>query len=145
VFCRITSEPIDPHEAAQHVRSDADGAVVLFSGVVRNHDRDRPVVGIRYEAYEEMATQALRVICEEVASEYPIGDIAVVHRVGDLSVGDVSVAIAVAAPHRDAAYKASREVIERLKREVPIWKRERYVDGDEEWLDGTIPGVPGGS
>ena len=143
MFCRVTSEPIDPQEAAQRVRSDKDGAVVLFSGVVRNHDQGRPVAGLRYEAYEEMATAALRRICEEVASQFSIGDIAVVHRVGELSVGDVSVAIAVAAPHRDAAYKASREVIERLKREVPIWKRERYADGDEEWLDGTVPSAPG--
>jgi len=142
LFCRVTSDPIDPQGAAQHVRSDADGAIVLFSGVVRNHDDGRAVVGIRYEAYEEMATEALEKICREVADQFPIGDIAVVHRVGPLSVGDVSVAIAVAAPHRDAAYKASREVIERLKREVPIWKRERYADGDEEWLDGTIPTDP---
>ena len=145
MFCRVTSEPIDPQHAVQLVRRDTDGAVVLFSGVVRNNDRGRQVAGLRYEAYEEMAIEALNRICEEVASQFSIGDIAVVHRVGDLSVGDVSVAIAVAAPHRDAAYKASREVIERLKREVPIWKRERYADGDEEWLDGTIPSPPGGS
>lgn len=144
MFCRVTSEPIDPQQAAQRVRSDTDGAVVLFSGVVRSHHQDRPVVGLRYEAYEEMATEVLTRICEEVASQFSIGDIAVVHRVGELSVGDVSVAIAVAAPHRDAAYKASREVIERLKREVPIWKRERYADGDEEWLDSTLPSAPGG-
>ncbi len=145
MLCRLTSEAIDPRHALQHVRSDADGAVVMFSGVVRDHDQGRTVVGLRYEAYEDMATEALSRICEDVASQFPIGDIAVVHRVGDLSVGDVSVVIAVSAPHRDAAYKASREVIERLKREVPIWKRERYADGDEEWLDGALPGVPGGA
>ena len=143
MFCRVTSEPIDPQQAVQLVRSDTDGAVVLFSGVVRNNDQGRQVAGLRYEAYEEMATEALSRICEEVASLFSISDMAVVHRVGELSVGDVSVAIAVAAPHRDAAYKASREVIERLKREVPIWKRERYADGDEEWLDGTVPSAPG--
>jgi molybdopterin synthase catalytic subunit len=145
VHCRIASDPIDPQQVVQHVLSDADGAVVLFSGVVRDHDRERPVRGITYEAYEEMATEALTRICEDVASQFRVGDIAVVHRVGELSVGEVSVAIAVAAPHRDAAYKASREVIERLKQEVPIWKRERYADGEEEWLDGTIPCPPQGS
>ncbi|MEE9134061.1 MAG: molybdenum cofactor biosynthesis protein MoaE [Gemmatimonadota bacterium] len=139
MFCLITSDPIDPGDIMSRVRSDADGAIVLFCGVVRDHDAGRPVVGLRYEAHEAMAREKLEQISADVASRFEIGDIAVVHRVGDLSVGEVSVAIAVAAPHRDAAYKASREVIERLKREVPIWKRERYADGDEAWLDGQVP------
>lgn len=141
MFCLITSDPIDPGDIMSRVRSDADGAIVLFCGVVRDHDAGRPVVGLRYEAHEAMAREKLEQISADVASRFEIGDIAVVHRVGYLSVGEVSVAIAVAAPHRDAAYKASREVIERLKREVPIWKRERYADGDEAWLDGQVPGA----
>ena len=144
VFCRVTSEPIDPILLMQHVRRDADGAVLLFTGVVRDEDRGRPVAGLTYEAYEEMATAVLRRICEDVVSSSDIGDVAAVHRVGELTVGEVSVAIAIAAPHRDAAYKASREVIERLKREVPIWKRERFADGHETWLDGTTPGPTAG-
>jgi len=144
VFCQVTSEPIDPILVMQRVRRDADGAVLLFAGVVRNEDRGQPVVGLRYEAYEDMAAAVLNQICEDVISSFDIGDVAAVHRVGELTVGEVSVAIAVAAPHRDAAYKASREVIERLKREVPIWKRERFADGHESWLDGTTPGpTPG--
>ncbi len=140
MFCLITSDPIDPEDIMSRVRSDADGAIVLFCGVVRDHDAGRAVVGLRYEAHEAMAREKLEQISADVASQVEIGDIAVVHRVGELSVGEISVAIAVAAPHRDAAYKASREVIERLKREVPVWKRERYADGDEAWLDGQVPG-----
>jgi molybdopterin synthase catalytic subunit len=142
MYCVITAAPIDVLEMMQHVRRDADGAVLLFSGVVRDHDGGRPVTGLRYEAYAEMATQKLTSICKDVSAQFEIGDIAVVHRIGELAVGEISVAIAVAAPHRDAAFKASREVIERLKREVPIWKRERYADGEEVWLDGTIPNPP---
>jgi molybdopterin synthase catalytic subunit len=142
MYCVITAAPIDILEMMQHVRRDADGAVLLFSGVVRDHDAGRPVTGLRYEAYVEMATQKLTGICKDVSAQFEIGDIAVVHRIGELAVGEISVAIAVAAPHRDAAFKASREVIERLKQEVPIWKRERYADGEEVWLDGTIPNPP---
>ncbi len=137
MHCTITSEPIDASELASRVRTDADGAVVTFSGIVRDHHQGRAVESLRYETYREMAESKLRLICEEVADRFEVGDIAVVHRVGQLAVGDIAVAIAVAAPHRDPAFRASREIIERLKREVPIWKRERYADGDAEWQEGT--------
>ncbi|MGD8698996.1 MAG: molybdenum cofactor biosynthesis protein MoaE [Gemmatimonadales bacterium] len=144
MYCEVISTPIDLPSLLERVRSDRDGAIVLFCGVVRNHDGGRSVVGLTYESYEEMAAERLRKICEDVASQFEVGDIAVAHRVGELGVGEASVGIAVAAPHRDAAYKASREVIERLKREVPIWKREHYADGAEEWLGGHEP-PPSGS
>ena len=139
MFVTITHEPIDTSGLVWRVRSDADGAVILFTGVVRNHHDGRQVVALRYEAYEAMAGDKLRAICASVAGAYEITDLAVAHRIGELTIGDVSVAIAVSAPHRDAAYKASREVIERLKREVPIWKLERYADGEEAWVKGCIP------
>lgn len=139
MYCRITTDPIDSLALMRHVRSDVDGAVLLFNGVVRNRDRGRRVTGLRYEAYEAMATDKITEICQAVLRQFGVSDIAVVHRSGDLEVGDISVAIAVAAPHRDEAYKASREVIERLKREVPVWKRERYADGEEVWLEGATP------
>lgn len=139
MYCEVISTPIDLPSLLGRVRSDTDGAIVLFCGVVRNHDGGRSVVGLTYESYEEMAAERLRKICEDVASQFEVGDIAVAHRVGELGVGEASVGIAVAAPHRDAAYKASREVIERLKREVPIWKREHYTDGADEWLSGHEP------
>jgi molybdopterin synthase catalytic subunit len=139
MYCRVTSSPIDLKDLVGRVRSDSDGAIVVFCGVVRNHDAGRAVVGLTYEAYESMATEKLEEICEAVASQFDIGTIAVIHRVGELGVGEASVGIAVAAPHRDAAYGASREVIERLKVEVPIWKREHYADGGADWLRGTVP------
>lgn len=144
MHCEVVSAPINLLNLLERVRSDADGAVLLFCGVVRNHDRGRAVVGLTYESYQEMAVEKLRKICEEVSSQFEVGDIAVTHRVGELGIGEASVGIAVAAPHRDAAYKASREVIERLKREVPIWKREHYADGADEWLGGVEP-PPAGS
>jgi molybdopterin synthase catalytic subunit len=143
MYCEVTSSAIDLQSLLERVRSDADGAIVLFCGVVRNHDEGRAVVGLTYESYEGMAVAKLREICEEVASQFEVGDIAVTHRVGTLGLGEASVGIAVAAPHRDAAYKASREVVERLKREVPIWKREHYADGADAWLTGVEPPPPG--
>ena len=142
MHCSITSEPIDAGRLARLVRTDSDGAVLVFTGVVRNHDDGRSVGGLLYETYEAMAREALERICVEVLEANEVTDIAVEHRVGDLAVGDISVAIAVSAAHRDAAYRASREVIERLKREVPIWKRERYTDGEERWLEGAEPPAP---
>ncbi len=142
MFCRITSQAIDPSALIGHVRGDADGAVVLFVGVVRNHHAGRTVERLEYQAYEAMAYRTLAGICQQVQADFEVSDVAVEHRLGELGIGEVSVAIAVAAPHRDAAYRASREIIERLKREVPIWKRERYADGSEEWLEGTAPRVP---
>ncbi len=139
MHCRVTPDPIDSQALMRQVRSDADGAVILFTGVVRNHDGGRQVTGLRYEAYEEMAVRKMTEICDAVRQRFGVTDIAVIHRTGDLEVGEISVAIAVASPHRDEAYKASREVIERLKREVPIWKRERYADGQEGWLEGAAP------
>ena len=142
MFCVVTREPIDAASLVERVRSDADGAVLLFAGVVRDHHEGRAVEALAYEAYEAMAVEKIEAICADVGTRFEVGELAVAHRVGDLAIGDVSVAIAVAAPHRDAAYKASREIIERLKTEVPIWKRERYSDGGEVWRDGALPEVP---
>ena len=139
MYCQVTSASIDVDDLMRRVRNDTDGAIVVFCGVVRNNDAGRAVVGLTYEAYESMATEKLCEICEEVAGQFDVGAIAVAHRVGELGVGEASVGIAVAAPHRDAAYRASREVIERLKVEVPIWKQEHYADGGAEWLRGSEP------
>ena len=136
MYCAISNDPIDVTALARQVRSDSDGAVLTFAGVVRNHNDGRAVERLRYEAYEDMAEAKLRLICEEVSSQFEVTDIAAVHRVGELEVGEVSVAIAVAAAHRDAAYSASREIIERLKQELPIWKMERFADGGAEWQEG---------
>jgi molybdopterin synthase catalytic subunit len=142
MYCIVTRDPIDTAGLLRRVRSDADGAVLIFAGVVRDHHEGRAVEALAYEVYEEMAVEKIEMICKEVASRFEVGELAVAHRVGELAVGDISVVIAVAAPHRDAAYKASREIIERVKGEVPIWKRERYSDGGEVWRDGAVPEVP---
>lgn len=142
MYCTVTRDPIDATGLLHRVRSDPDGAVLLFAGVVRDHHEGRSVEALAYEAYEEMAVEKMATICREVSARFEVGELAVVHRVGDLEIGDISLVIAVAAPHRDAAYKASREIIERIKTEVPIWKRERYSDGGEVWRDGAVPEVP---
>lgn len=139
VHCRIISQPIDAATLLAEVATPSDGAVLLFWGVVRNENDGREVNGLEYEAYAGMAEAKLREIVAEAAQRWSVGEIAVVHRIGKLNVGEASVGIAVAAPHRGEAYKASRYVIDELKRRVPIWKREHYLDGPSAWLGGSVP------
>jgi molybdopterin synthase catalytic subunit len=139
VHCRIISQPIDAASLLAEVATPSDGAVLLFWGVVRNENDGREVNGLDYEAYAEMAEAKLREIVAEAAQRWSVGGIAAVHRIGKLNVGEASVGIAVAAPHRAEAYEASRYVIEELKRRVPIWKRENYLDGPSAWLGGAVP------
>jgi len=142
VHASVVSTAIDPSEVLDRVGSDGDGAAILFLGTVRNRADGRPVTGITYEAYEEMAAQVLREIAEEAAGLLGTDRIAVVHRVGELEVGEHSVAIAVSSPHRGQAYEASRHVIEEIKKRLPVWKKEHYADGREEWVRGTTPERP---
>lgn len=131
----LTDRPLDPAGLLEAVGGPADGALVLFVGRVRRVNRGRVVVGLRYEAYREMAEAELRRIAEEAAANFAVGAVVAVHRVGALGLGEASVAIAVAAPHRDAAYSASRAVIEEIKERLPVWKREEYADGTADWLE----------
>jgi len=133
----LVRRPIDPLDLLRRVASPANGAVILFLGAVRQVNEGRSVTGIDYQAYEVMAASELEAIVTECASRFGTDDVAVEHRLGELAVEDVSVAIAVGHGHRDAAYGASRWVIEELKRRVPIWKREHYTDGTREWVDPT--------
>lgn len=135
-YAAIVNGPIDPARLLGDVVSDDDGAALLFWGVVRNRNEGRAVSHLEYSAYAEMAERMMRRIGEEAIDRFGVGDVRVVHRVGLLEVGEASVAIAVASPHRAEAYEASRYVIEELKRRVPVWKREGYVDGDREWVPG---------
>lgn len=139
IFARVASEVIDPAEVLARVGSDRDGATLLFLGVVRDHADDRPVSGMRYDAYGEMAGEVLRKIAAEAAERLGTDRVAVVHRFGELAIGEVSVAIAVSSPHREEAYEASRYVIEQLKERLPVWKKEHYVDGVSEWVEGNVP------
>ena len=138
-WAAITHEPIDAARLLGSSLSDDDGAALLFWGVVRNHNDGRAVSHLEYHAYAEMAERTMRRIAEEAIARYGVGDVRVVHRVGRLAIGEASVAIAVASPHRAEAYDASRYVIEELKKRVPIWKREGYVEGESEWVAGFAP------
>lgn len=140
-FVAVTSDPIDTTGLMKRVGADEDGAILLFVGVVRNHNDGRDVSGVGYEAYGEMAEKVLREIVTEASVALGSDRIAVVHRVGDLVIGDVSVAIAVSSPHRAEGYEASRYVIEEIKKRVPVWKHEHYTDGTVEWVGGRTPQV----
>jgi molybdopterin synthase catalytic subunit len=139
----VTREPIDGAALLASSVSPGDGAALLFWGVVRDHNDGRAVDGIEYQAYAEMAERVMLQIADEAIAHFGTGDIHLVHRVGALRVGEASVAIAVAAPHRGEAYEASRYVIEELKRRVPVWKREGYLDGESAWVPGFTPEVAG--
>ena len=139
IFAEVSSDPIDTAALLAKVRSDEDGAALLFIGVVRDHAEGRKVTGMRYDVYAEMATEVLREIALEASIPLGTDRIAVAHRFGELKIGEVSVGIAVSSPHRAEAYEASRFVIEEIKKRLPVWKKEHYVDGVSEWVEGTIP------
>lgn len=139
IFARVVADVMDPVEVLARVGSDEDGAALLFLGVVRDHADERPVSGMRYDAYADMAGEVLQAIAEEAAQRLGTDRVAVVHRFGELGIGEVSVAIAVSSPHRAEAFDASRYVIEQIKQRLPVWKKEHYVDGASEWVEGTVP------
>ncbi len=132
----ITTQPIGAHDVLARVGGAGDGAVDVFLGTVRNHNDGRAVSGMFYDAYPEMAERVLAEIVNEAASLPGVSRVAAVHRTGELRVGDVSVAIAASAPHRAQAFEATRYVIEQIKQRLPVWKQERYLDGEKSWLRG---------
>ncbi len=132
----LTREPIDLSALIKAVESPERGAVATFLGIVRNHHGGRTVQELEYTAYEPMATERLRAIVSEAEGLWSVR-VAASHRLGALSVGDVAVAIAVASEHRNDAFVACRFVIEEIKSRLPVWKRERYDDGGEVWVDPT--------
>jgi molybdopterin synthase catalytic subunit len=132
---RVQHEAIDAGSMIQTVQTDADGAVALFLGTVRDHNQGRQVTGLDYSAYEEMALQELQRVRDQALERFEITAAAVVHRLGALDIGATSVAVAIAAPHRAAAFDACRFAIDTLKRTVPIWKKETFEDG-EVWIEG---------
>lgn len=142
-WSKITLDPIDPTEALAQVGGPEDGAAVLFLGVVRNANEGRRVSGVEYEGYAEMAREELAAIVGEAAERAGSLRVGAVHRLGDLKVGEVSVAVAVSTPHRAEAFEAARYVMEEVKKRLPVWKRERYLDGEPEWLEGRTPAVAG--
>ena len=133
----LVNKAIDTAAVLAEVAASKNGAAVLFVGAVRDSNDGRDVSGIEYSAYVAMAESEMAVIVSEAAAEFDTDDIVVEHRVGRLGIGEASVVIAVAHPHRAQAYEASRFIIEALKRRVPVWKREDYLDGTTEWVDPT--------
>lgn len=132
---RLVDGPLDTRELAATVAGPSRGAVVTFHGTVRDHHQGRPVARLDYSAYRPMAEAALGRIVAELEAAHRDLRAAIAHRVGEVPVGEASVVIAVASPHRAAAFDAAREALERLKREVPIWKREHYADGGASWRE----------
>jgi len=131
---RLTHEPIDFHALTESVRSPHCGAVALFLGTVRDLTGEAVTVFLDYEAYPPMAEKKLAEIEAEVRRRWPVGEVAMEHRLGRLVVGDVSVAVAVSTPHRAQAFEACRYAIDTLKELVPIWKKENAPDGSGEWV-----------
>ena len=130
---RLQAEPIVLDELIAAVRGDGDGAVATFLGTVRDTNQGRRVLFLEYEAYGGMAEREMERIAEDARGRFELSRVAIVHRTGRLEIGEASVAIAVAAPHRAAALEATRFVIDTLKRTVPIWKREHF-EGGSVWI-----------
>jgi len=138
VFVNVSPEPIDLTSLLDFVASPQAGAIVSFVGTVREFSHGKKVTALTYEAYEPMAKKELMRIAEEMLNRWRLCKVAIVHRTGTLSVGKISVAIIVSAPHRSDAFEAARYAIERIKEIVPIWKREHFEDGTSEWVEGKI-------
>jgi MoaE-MoaD fusion protein len=134
-YFALTREPIDVGALKRRLLAGSDGAVVDFEGVVRNNTKGRPTLFLDYEGYESMAIQIMAEIGRDLAAKYAVGRVGMVHRLGRLQIGEASVVIVVTAPHRRPAFDAALEGINRLKKMVPIWKREHFADG-EVWVDG---------
>jgi molybdopterin synthase catalytic subunit len=128
-------EKIDTAAELEKIKQPEDGAAVVFEGVVRNHSRGRRTLFLEYEAYEEMARKQMELLAEQALAQFQIRDVALVHRLGRLEIGETSVLIVVASAHRAAAFEACRWLIDALKRTIPIWKKEHFEDG-AVWADG---------
>ncbi len=137
MMIRIANEPIDLQSIVRSVITPESGGINVFVGTTRNHAGGRSVDLLEYEAYEPMALKMMHAIVEEAKERWPLHAVAVVHRLGRVEVGEVSVAIAVSSAHRKEAFEATRFLIDELKRVVPIWKREYFSDGSVEWSQQT--------
>jgi molybdopterin synthase catalytic subunit len=134
ITARLTKDSIDPNALLRELAYETDGAQVLFLGVVRNHHQGRPVQRIDYEAYEPMALKELQKIAEEVGAKHKLERVLVVHRFGRHEIGDASIAVVIGSPHRAPAFDAAKEIMDRVKVDVPIWKKEFFADGTIEWV-----------
>ena len=131
----LTRHAIDTRSLIARMMNGAEGAVVTFEGTVRNNTKGRPTLYLDYECYESMALKTMAKLGQEIAASHPIARLAIVHRLGRMLVGETSVAVIVTAAHRRPAFDAALLAIDRLKKVVPIWKKEHFVDG-EVWVEG---------
>lgn len=135
----LTNDPIDYTALTEQVRSPAAGAAVLFLGTVREMTAGRQTLALDYEAYPEMALAKMAELEQAARQRWPVIEIGIIHRLGHLELGEISVAIAVSTPHRGQSFEAGRFLIDEFKQVVPIWKKENWGDGSTEWVH---PGVP---
>lgn len=134
---QISEQAIDGDALKQSMRHDQAGAFICFEGWVRNHHAGQAVQALSYQAYKSLAESEGEKILAEACEKFAILDAVCVHRTGDLAIGDCAVWVGVTAAHRDAAFAASRYVIDEVKQRVPIWKKEKYLDGSSDWLHPT--------
>jgi len=134
-FCELTYEPIDINDVARRIVLPECGATVTLDGYVRQFTNQRETLHLFYEAYEPMALKEMKKLTEQAHKHFEISNIGIAHRLGKLKIGDTSVVISVAAPHRKAAFEGCEWLIRELKRTVPIWKKEVYAEG-EVWVEG---------
>ncbi len=141
----ITKLPIDTAAVLASVQSVDAGAAVLFLGSTRKFTRGKETLKLDYECYEEMALKKMEQILEEAKAKWSIELCSIVHRIGAVELGEASIAVAVCSPHRDDSFVAARWLVDTLKTDVPIWKREYWADGTQEWVhpDGGTPQMPG--
>ena len=137
VLVRLSAEPLSVDEALAFVGDPGAGGTCVFIGTVRDTSEAGDVTGLRYEAWDELAAARLREIATEMLAGWSLRRVAILHRTGDLAVGEASVVVACSAPHRAEAFEACRHGIERLKEDVPIWKKEGLVSGDARWVMGS--------
>jgi molybdopterin synthase catalytic subunit len=133
----VGTEPLDVAEHAALVDDAAAGAVVTFAGVVRDHDRGRAVLGLEYSAHPTAAAVVAEVAADVAARSAGVRAVAISHRVGPLSVGDVALACAVAAEHRRAAFQTCAALVDEVKKSLPVWKHQLFADGTDEWVNST--------
>jgi molybdopterin synthase catalytic subunit len=134
---RITPDPLSVDEALTFVADPGAGGTCVFIGTVRDHSDAGHVTGLSYEAWDDLAVARLHAIAEEILSGWPARKVAILHRIGDLGVGEASVVVATSAPHRADAFEGCRHGIERLKEDVPIWKKEGLDSGEAHWVMGS--------
>jgi molybdopterin synthase catalytic subunit len=137
LLVRVTASPLDPSVALAFVADPGSGGSVLFAGTVRDHSDAGDVTGLNYEAWEERAIEQMQAIGAEMFERWPLRKAALLHRTGELGIGETSVLVCCSAPHRAEAFEAARHGIERIKQDVPIWKKERLLTGEAHWVMGS--------